>query len=138
MGKKIKTARGDTVDFDLLKIKQKISSAPTPSNVKARQEFVDKKLRRRYRKTQRKGSSTQELNQVNVDKSVPDSPEQNEEIQKVDEKQQESTELKTEPEENKQQTTQNKTRRRSTRKTTRQKARPKTNNEGEDENQSNT
>ena len=42
--------RGEIVDIDLLKIKQQMASAPKPMDVKEREQFVDKKIRRRVRK----------------------------------------------------------------------------------------
>lgn len=51
MGRKVRTARGEVVDFDLLRIKEQISSTPPPIDVKQRQDFVEKRLRRRLKKT---------------------------------------------------------------------------------------
>lgn len=50
MGKKHRSARGEIVDLDLIKIKQEIASAPKPLNVKAREDFIDKKVRRRLKR----------------------------------------------------------------------------------------
>ena len=50
MGKKARSARGVTVDFDLMKIKEQIASAPTPMEVKARQDFIESRLKRRIKK----------------------------------------------------------------------------------------
>lgn len=49
MGKKVRSARGIEVDFDLLKIKQQIAEAPNV-NVTPRTEFVEKRLRRRTKR----------------------------------------------------------------------------------------
>ena len=38
--------RGETVDFDLFEIKNKILSAPLNENIKQRERFIDKKRRR--------------------------------------------------------------------------------------------
>ncbi len=46
----VKSARGEIVDFDLLRIKHQISAAPTAVNVQARQSFIDNKLKRRTKK----------------------------------------------------------------------------------------
>jgi len=54
MAKKVRSARGEMVDFDLLKIKESIASGPKPVNVQAREDFVDKKLRRRLKKVIKK------------------------------------------------------------------------------------
>lgn len=47
---KTRSAKGVMVDFDLLKIRQKLSAQPVTLDVKAREDFIDKKLRRRMRK----------------------------------------------------------------------------------------
>lgn len=53
MAKPVKSARGQLVDFDLLKIKQQIASAPKPTNVQAREAFIDQKFKRRIKKLKR-------------------------------------------------------------------------------------
>lgn len=50
MGKKVRSARGIEVDFDLLKIKQQIAESPTV-NVANREAFVEKRLRRRPKRS---------------------------------------------------------------------------------------
>lgn len=50
MTKKIRSARGEQVDFDLLRIKEQIASSPPPMDVKKRQDFIEKRLRRRLKK----------------------------------------------------------------------------------------
>ncbi len=50
MPKKVRTAKGKIIDFDLLKIKEQMVDAPKPSNVQARQDFIDQKMRRRVKK----------------------------------------------------------------------------------------
>lgn len=47
---KVRSARGEVIDFDLLKIKAQIASTPKPATVKAREDFIDKKFKRRVRK----------------------------------------------------------------------------------------
>lgn len=54
MSKSVKSARGVLVDFDLLKIKQQIATAPKTSTVKAREDFIDQKFKRRLKKLTRK------------------------------------------------------------------------------------
>ena len=44
---KYRSAKGILVDFDLIKIKQQIASAPPSIDVKNRQDFVEQRLRRR-------------------------------------------------------------------------------------------
>jgi hypothetical protein len=51
-GKKVRSAKGMIIDFDLLKIKEQISNTPAPSSVRARQDHIDQRLRRRLRKAQ--------------------------------------------------------------------------------------
>lgn len=53
MSKTVKSARGEDVNFDLMKIKQQIATAPKPTNVKAREDFIDQKFKRRLRKLKR-------------------------------------------------------------------------------------
>lgn len=53
MSKTVKSARGEDVNFDLMKIKQQIASAPKTTNVKAREDFIDQKFKRRLRKLKR-------------------------------------------------------------------------------------
>ena len=53
MGKQVRSAKGQLVDFDLLKIKQQIASAPKPTNVQAREAFIDQKFKRRIKKLKR-------------------------------------------------------------------------------------
>jgi len=69
MGKKTKSARGAMVDFDLMKIKSQIASAPKPVDVQAREEFIDRKLRRRVKRAQKK------LEQVAVETPETEQPE---------------------------------------------------------------
>lgn len=45
-----RSAKGEIVDFDLLKIRQKLQEKPISLDVQAREDFIDKKLRRRIRK----------------------------------------------------------------------------------------
>ncbi len=52
MGKKVRSARGVIIDFDLMKIKEQIASAPAPLEVKARQNFIESRLKRRLKKAQ--------------------------------------------------------------------------------------
>ena len=50
MSKGVKSARGAVVDFDLLKIKQQIASAPKTTDVQAREDFIDQKFKRRLKR----------------------------------------------------------------------------------------
>lgn len=53
MSKGVKSARGVVVDFDLLRIKQQIASAPKTTTVQAREDFIDQKFKRRLKKMKR-------------------------------------------------------------------------------------
>jgi hypothetical protein len=46
---KVKSARGETVDFDLLKIKGQLASVPKPVDIVHRESYIDRKLRRRQK-----------------------------------------------------------------------------------------
>ena len=50
MPKRVRTAKGQIIDFDLLKIKEQMVDAPKPTNVQARQDFIDQKMRRRVKR----------------------------------------------------------------------------------------
>lgn len=58
MSKGVKSARGATVDFDLLRIKQQIASAPKPTTVQAREDFIDQRFKRRLKKMKRDVAQT--------------------------------------------------------------------------------
>lgn len=47
MAKLIRSARGTQVDFDLVLIKQQIAASAAPTNVQAREDFIENKIRRR-------------------------------------------------------------------------------------------
>lgn len=51
MGKMVRTAKGEMLDFDRLHIKQQIAARPPSSEVRARQDFIEKKIHRRAKKT---------------------------------------------------------------------------------------
>ena len=50
IGKGARSARGEIVDFDLLRIKENLATAPKGSTVKAREDFIDSKFKRRLRR----------------------------------------------------------------------------------------
>ena len=50
MEKGVLSAKGVRVDFDLLRIKEQIVSAPKTTTVKAREDFIDKKFSRRLKR----------------------------------------------------------------------------------------
>lgn len=67
MTRPTKSARGVTVDFDLLKIKSQIAAAPKTVEVKKREDFVDKKLHRRLKKIKRDAESLEEKVEDNLE-----------------------------------------------------------------------
>lgn len=50
MKKITRSARGTIVDFDLIRIKQQMETAPKPTDVRARESFIDQKFKRRIKK----------------------------------------------------------------------------------------
>lgn len=70
MAKSVKSARGVIVDFDLLRIKQQIASAPKATTVQAREDFIDQKFKRRLKKMKR-----DVVNTVTADPAVDDDAE---------------------------------------------------------------
>lgn len=48
--KGVMSAKGIVVDFDLLRIKEQISSAPKTTTVSAREDFIDRKFSRRLKR----------------------------------------------------------------------------------------
>jgi hypothetical protein len=46
----VRSAKGVMVNFDLLKIKEEIAAGPKPVNVQKREDFIDRKTRRRVKK----------------------------------------------------------------------------------------
>lgn len=50
MKKIVRSARGVPVDFDLLRIKQQMETAPKTTDVAARENFIDQKFKRRLKR----------------------------------------------------------------------------------------
>lgn len=50
MAKRVRSAKGVVVDFDLIAIKEQMAAAPAPLDVKKRQDFIDRRMRRRLKK----------------------------------------------------------------------------------------
>ena len=74
----VRTARGKIVDFDLMKVKTQIASAPKPVKVQERENFIDRKLRRKLRKARREAAAKKAANNnktvdvgTNVVKAAP-------------------------------------------------------------------
>ena len=66
--RKITSARGETVDFDLLMIKQQLAAAPQNIEVARRQDFIDNK---EQGKSTRKKPVIEENQPLPVAKTVP-------------------------------------------------------------------
>ena len=67
MSKGVKSARGQVVDFDLLKIKQQIASAPKPTQVQVREDFIDQKFKRRLKRLNTEAAAAAVANQSAAD-----------------------------------------------------------------------
>lgn len=48
--RRARSMRGVMVDFDLIAIKEQMANRPAPLEVRARENFIDKRLRRRIKK----------------------------------------------------------------------------------------
>ncbi len=68
MGKTVKSAKGMVVDFDKLKIKEQLAAAPTPMEVKNRQNFIENRLKRRLKK----GGASVEKTTIEVEPRLPE------------------------------------------------------------------
>lgn len=81
MPKNVRTARGNIIDFDLIKIKEQIASTPKPTDVKAREDFIDKKLRRRVKRIKKAEVVATEVvdEEVAVEEEVGTTPEKTDE-----------------------------------------------------------
>lgn len=69
MPKKVRSARGEMVDFDLIAIKQQIAARPATNDVRARQDFIEKKLRRRLKKAAK--TKPEVVKGVDVEPTLP-------------------------------------------------------------------
>lgn len=73
----VRTARGKIIDFDLMKVKTQIASAPKPVNVQERENFIDRKLQRKLRKAKREAAAKKALADIkkpvgsNIVKTTP-------------------------------------------------------------------
>lgn len=50
MGKRVRSAKGEMIDFDFLKIKEQLAAAPAPMEVRARENFIERKMKRKIKK----------------------------------------------------------------------------------------
>jgi hypothetical protein len=46
----VRSAKGEVLDFDLLLLKQQLQVAPAPTEVKVREDFIDKRMGRRTKR----------------------------------------------------------------------------------------
>ena len=72
----VRSAKGEVVDFDLLRIKAQIASAPKTTNVQAREDFIDSKFKRRLKRLKREEVAKQptvqpQVAQINVEPTLP-------------------------------------------------------------------
>ena len=63
------SVRGERVDFDLIKIKEQIASAPKTITVTAREDFIDQKFKRRLNR-QIKEVTAQVIDEVKNEKPL--------------------------------------------------------------------
>lgn len=64
-GRTTRSMRGSKVDFDLMDIKSQMASAPKPTEVKSREDFIETRLNRRLkRKLEREKSLIEEQQQI--------------------------------------------------------------------------
>ena len=83
----VRTARGKIIDFDLMKVKTQIASAPKPVAVQNRENFIDRKLRRKLRKAQREAAAKKAANKPvdvgnDIVKAAPVAPVQKKSIRR--------------------------------------------------------
>jgi hypothetical protein len=80
-GRKVRSMRGVEIDFDLMDIKAQIAAAPKPLEVKAREDFVDRRMRRRLNRIRRRQEAEMQLatrtDTVQDDKSHTDEGNEN-------------------------------------------------------------
>lgn len=74
MPKAVRSAKGQSVNFDLLRIKQQMASAPKTTTVKAREAFIDQKYKRRLKKMKR--VVAEQVASVNVEKKESEEKEE--------------------------------------------------------------
>jgi hypothetical protein len=58
MARTVRSARGEMVDMDLLRIKETLGQAPKGATVQAREDFIDNKFKRRLRRLSETVAST--------------------------------------------------------------------------------
>lgn len=83
MPKKVRTAKGKELDFDLLRIKQQMADQQEPAEVRQRQDFIDQKMRRRVKKVKDQLASAKKNKGVEVDPDLD--VKSSKQAQKIDE-----------------------------------------------------
>lgn len=68
MTKGVRSARGVLVDFNLLKIRNQIASAPKTTSVQAREDFIDQKFRRRLKRAKKDVSTSAQVSEIKKEK----------------------------------------------------------------------
>lgn len=58
MARTVRSARGEMVDMDLLRIKETLGQAPKGATVQAREDFIDNKFKRRLRRLTETAAAT--------------------------------------------------------------------------------
>ena len=72
----VRSARGEIVDFDLLKIKQQMAELPKSIVVEARESFIDNKFKRQLkRQTQEAVALVTADNEIETVEDIMDEPE---------------------------------------------------------------
>ena len=74
-GRAVKSMRGIVVDFDLMEIQQQLARTPKTADVELREDFVDRRLRRRQRAAERTKQLAAEAAQALVDVAPEGNPE---------------------------------------------------------------
>jgi len=67
MAKLVRSAKGQMVDFELLKMKEALSTNPTTVEVKSRERFIENKMKRKLKKAQNKMLEDQKATAVKVE-----------------------------------------------------------------------
>lgn len=74
MSKKVISARGERVDFDLIGIKSAMAALPQTDNVKKRERFINKKRRRGVKRRVDEMAESTRLEQANFVAVAPSVP----------------------------------------------------------------
>lgn len=64
----VRSARGEMINFDLLRIKEKLAARPATNDIRAREDFIERKIHRRVRKTYPKAG---QVAPISVEPNLP-------------------------------------------------------------------